>query len=219
VPVEAHSLALYGPYLLVASGATMNIYLQGPALTLVSTVSLSNYLAGSWVAVSSHYAYVVGTAGLYIYDISNPAHPAGPWHYATYPTGLYFNLVVDGGYAYLDENHIGSDILILNVADPAHIVQVADAAIPGYRLEKAGNILYIANASQTNGGMIIENVSDPANPSQLGEYPINGTIDVKVQENYAFILDGTSGHPVHLAIVDVTLPASPQGKGDYYPLP
>jgi len=203
----------------VASGGTMNIYLQGPTLTLVSTVSLINYLSGSWVAVSSHYAYLVGTSGLTIYDISNPAHPSGAWQYATYPTGYYFTLVVDGGYAYLAENHIGSDVLILNVADPAHIVQVADLAIPGFRLEKSGNILYIANASQTSGGMVIENVSDPANPYYDGTFPINGTIDVKVQENYAFILDGTTGHPVHLAIIDVTDPTSPVGKGDYVPSP
>jgi hypothetical protein len=219
VPVEAHSLALYGQYLVVASGGTMNIYLQGPTLTLVSTVSLSTYLSGSWVAVSGHFAYLVGTGGLTIYDISNPAHPTGAWQYATYPTGYYFNMVVDGGYAYLDENHFGSDILILNVADPAHIVQVADPAIPGYRLEKAGNILYIANASQTSGGLVIEDVSNLTNPYQLGLFPIAGTIDVKVQENYAFILDGTTGHPVHLAIVDVTTKGAPIGKGDYVPAP
>jgi hypothetical protein len=171
------------------------------------------------VAVSGHFAYLVGTGGLTIYDISNPAHPTGAWQYATYPTGYYFNMVVDGGYAYLDENHFGSDILILNVADPAHIVQVSDLAIPGYRLEKAGNILYIANASQTSGGLVIEDVSDLTNPNQLGLFPIAGTIDVKVQENYAFILDGTTGHPVHLAIVDVTNKTSPVGKGDYVPAP
>jgi hypothetical protein len=218
VPVVAHSLALYGQYLVVASGDSINIYQQGALPTLISTVKLDNYVSVYWVTVSGHYAYGVGPAGLYIYDISNPAHPTGPWHYAT--NGLYFNLVVDGGYAYLAENHSGSDVLILNVADPAHISQVADLAIAGYRLEKAGDILYIANASQTNGGLYFENVSDPANPQPItGNYRINGTIDVKVQENYAFILDGTTGHPVHLAIVDVSNPNLPQGKGDYVPAP
>jgi hypothetical protein len=65
-----------------------------------------------------------------------------------------------------------------------------------------------------------EDVTHPANPQPIaGNFPINGTIDVKVQENFAFILDGTTGHPVHLAIVDVTDPTYPLGKGDYTPAP
>ncbi|MDR3577048.1 MAG: carboxypeptidase regulatory-like domain-containing protein [Anaerolineaceae bacterium] len=217
-PVEAHSLALYGQYLVVDSGVSINIYQQGPIPTLISTVTPGNFVSLYWVAVSGHYVYAVGPSGLYIYDIGDPAHPTGPWHADT--NGLYFNLVVDGGYAYLDEDHIGSgDILILNVADPAHISQVADLAINGFRLEKSGDILYIADPDQTNGGLIAENVADPANSYQDGEFPINGTIDVKVQENYAFILDGTTGHPVHLAIVDETDPTYPTGKGDYVPAP
>ncbi|MGD0006809.1 MAG: carboxypeptidase-like regulatory domain-containing protein, partial [Anaerolineaceae bacterium] len=103
-PVLADNLAVYGQYLVMASSRYLYIYQQAtsPAphfLTRLVTLDPGSVNAAYWVAVSGHYAYVTGSQGLYIYDITNPAHPSAPWHYPAF--WGYYTLVVDGQYAYL----------------------------------------------------------------------------------------------------------------------
>ena len=225
-PVEAKdafNLAVYGQYLLVSSSRYLYIYQQSDTptphlLNRLVTLDLTGDWAVAWVAVSGHYAYVPGSQGLYIYDITNPAKPSKPWVYPAF--AWYFNLVVDGQYAYLGSDD--GDVLILNVADPAHVYQVSQTTMESSRLEKAGNFLFAITPSSEKQ-MLILDVSDPAHPAmELGSTPFTYTTwDVKVQENYAFVIDGATGlsAPSHLSILDVTNKASPHLVGSYMPAP
>ncbi len=218
------NLAAYGQYLLVSANRYVHIYRQNavsaPApLTHLATLDLGKDWAAQWVAVSGHYAYVAGWPyGLNVYDLSDPAHPTGPWHYTT-PASFY-NLVVDGPYAYLgyDSAEANEDVLVLNVADPAHIYQVSLTKLQSYRLEKAGSYLYIAQQDSAKR-LVILDVSDPAHPYQAGYFTFPGrTVDVKVQENYAFVIDA-SGPTGNLHILDVTQKDKPGEIGTYTPAP
>ncbi len=218
------NLAVYGQYLLVSANRYVHIYRQNGtsaphSLTHLTTLDLGKDRAAQWVAVSGHYAYVAGWPyGLDVYDLSDPAHPAGPWHYTT-PASFY-NLVVDGPYAYLgyDSAEANQDVLVLNVADPAHIYQVSLTKLASYRLEKAGSYLYIAQPDSAKQ-LVILDVSDPAHPSQAGWFTFPGpTVDVKVQENYAFVID-SSGPTGALNILDVTQKDAPVKVGAYTPAP
>jgi hypothetical protein len=224
-PLEANTVpynqVVYGQYLFVSAGRYVYIYQQSaapaPSLTRLVTLDLGVSNAASWVAVSGHYAYVTGSQGLYIYDITNPAHPSAPWHYPAF--WGYYNLVVEGQYAYL-----GADdglLLVLNVADPAHVYQVSRTTMESSRLEKAGIYLYAVTPSSEKQ-LLIMNVGDPANPFQLSSTPFSGeTLDVKVQENYAFVIDAItgSGATSHLHILDVTSKTAPVEVGSYTPAP
>ena len=219
-PVLADNLAAYGQYLVMASSRYLYIYQEaaspGPHfLTRLATLDLGSTNAAYWVAVSGHYAYVTGSQGLYIYDITNPAHPSAPWHYPAFVG--YYTLVVDGQYAYL--GYDDGAILILNVADPAHVYQVSKPIIDSSRLAKAGNYLYAVQPSSEKK-LIILDVSNPYIPTQPGSYAFTGTtVDVQVQENYAFVLEQISGSPStsHLDILDVNNKAAPVEVGSYTP--
>jgi hypothetical protein len=221
-PVLADNLAVYGQYLVMASSRYLYIYQQAtsPAphfLTRLVTLDPGSVNAAYWVAVSGHYAYVTGSQGLYIYDITNPAHPSAPWHYPAF--WGYYTLVVDGQYAYL--GYDDGDMLILDVADPAHVYQVSMPVTDSVRLAKAGNYLYAVQPSSEKK-LIIVDVSNPYIPTQPGSYAFTGTtVDVQVQENYAFVLEQISGSSPtsHLDILDVSDKATPVEVGSYTPAP
>jgi len=75
-----------------------------------------------------------------------------------------------------------------------------------------GNLVYCANSE---AGLVIINVLDPANPVYVGEYMdkggLNGGIGrgVFVEGNYAFLADDDDG----LEIIDISNPASPVEVG------
>jgi hypothetical protein len=65
----------------------------------------------------------------------------------------------------------------------------------------------------------VVDVSDPAHPYQAGSFTFPGrTVDVKVQENYAFVID-SSGPAGNLHILDVTQKDAPVQVGAYTPAP
>jgi hypothetical protein len=218
------NLAAYGDYIIASAGRYVYIYQPNatstpPSLIRITTLDLGKNWAAEWVAVSGHYAYVVGWPyGLDVYDLSDPAHPGGPWHYTT--PASYYNLVVDEQYAYLgdDSAEANGKVVILNVADPAHIYQVSSLAVQSYRLEKAGNFLYIVQPDYMNR-LVILNVSDSVNPFQTLYFPFSGpTVDVRVQENYAFVIDA-DGPAGNLNILDITDQDAPFLVSSYTPGP
>jgi len=71
------------------------------------------------------------------------------------------------------------------------------------------NFAYIAAA---RGGLIVFDVSDPANPQPVGRYFTGGSAyGVAVSGNYAYVADGAAG----LQVIDVSNPANPQRVGGY----
>jgi hypothetical protein len=114
------------------------------------------------VDVYDRYAYVPEcTDGLKIVDVSNSAAPR---KVATVSTPLCANTVtVSNGYAYVGQSSSPS-ILIIDVKDPSHPVQVASITdISNYTesIERHGNYLYVAD---NGAGIKVYDVSSSTRP-------------------------------------------------------
>ena len=102
---------------------------------------------------------------------------------------------------------IGPSLVILNIADPAHPSVLGQSRpLPNLIASVAisGAYAYVADNS---GGLRIVDVSDPANPREIGAWP--GTaFCVAVAGQYAYVGEGRGMH-----VIDVSDPASPQHMG------
>ncbi len=126
---------------------------------------------GADVAVNGNYAYVAGE-GLRIIDVSDPANPVevGSLH-----TGRFFGgVATKGGVAYVSEENEG--LRIIDVSDPANpselgffdTVELTDPCCPidfAFDVAVSGDFAYIADSID---GVRIIDVSDPANPTEVG---------------------------------------------------
>ncbi len=117
-------------------------------------------------------------------------------------------VVVQGNYAYVASG--ASGLRVVNVADPAHPVEVGALPTPGSAdaVTIAGNLVYVAASF---GGLPIVDVSDPAHPVQVGLFRTPGgqTRAVAVAGTFAYVAQQGDG----LRIVNVADPAHPVEVG------
>lgn len=192
------------------------------------------------LAVSSDggYAYVTaGEFGLRILDISDPAAPAEIGFYETPAPAWEIETVGNTAYVAADDG-----LHILNLSNPTVPAQVgfhptADAARD---VAVVGKLAYVAEGytedagTAERGGLHIVDLSDPANPRQVGFYPMNpldaGELERANAPRGALGVDLLAGSPEGplyacllyrtperggLRVVDVSDPANPQQVGDY----
>lgn len=193
------SLSVSGKYAYVLEGNSS----YGGALHVfdVSTpahpTQVTQFSGGYCISVFGQYAFLDST----IYDISNPANPlelgqlpgVGPVDW----TGNFVS--VAGNYAYVAQN--GTGLVVFDITDPSHAVQVGQASSGLYAWEVVlnGNYAYIAAA--TNCGLAAFNISNPTNPVALPCW-IPGAQRVTVSGNFAF-LDWAG-----LTILDISNPTN-----------
>lgn len=96
--------------------------------------------------IADGYLYAANGNGLYIADISSPAHPVQTGYYAT----TMHSVAVAGDYAYLGAN----DLRMLDVSDPAAPAEAGFYATPGSAQDVAvdGDLVYVADSI---GGLVI----------------------------------------------------------------
>ncbi len=152
-----------------------------------------------WVvemATAGGYLYAaVGsfTGGLRVFDIFTPTAPRQVGAYAS-PSPAH--LAVSGRYAYLGSH---DTLRILDVTTPATPTLVSEYPAALGEFTVAGNTLY------GPPGLRVVDVSDPANPREVG---FNDTVvgqGVAVAEGYAYVAAGWHG----LRVVDVSRVAPP----------
>jgi len=113
-----------------------------------------------------------------------------------------YDIAVGGGYAYVSGN---DGVCIYDIRDPDSAYRLvepkwAGGTVFGLWLEE--ETLYVASPPQ---GLLIADVSDPANPEIVGRYP--GSVgDLFVYDEVAYI--GSYG--TNLVAVDVSDPANPE---------
>ncbi|MBI4727532.1 hypothetical protein HY768_10025 [candidate division TA06 bacterium] len=175
------------------------------------------------VALSGNYSYVaLGSSGLHIFDVSNPASPTWTGYYVA-PVydrmDEFFGVAVSGNYAYVTYNHNANyydyGLRIINISNPASPtgVGLCNYNTQGWLggVAVSGNYAYVA---ATQRGLQIYNVSNPASPTLTGTYNTGYARDVAVSGSYAYVADDVSG----LRIINISNPASPTGAG-YYDTP
>jgi len=199
--------------------------------SVVGTIEIpnpENLAPEAWgVNVAGNHLYIAAyNCGLWIYDITNPAHPV--------PVGSYHDeksegrgLYVSGNYCYVADAWNGLSIYdVSSPSSPQRISQyntnmdISTKRAEFHDVRVFGNLAYCAAG---NHGLVIVDVSDPRNPKGVSfccdcvsqaRYP-DGPYDwgraVEVSGNYAYLGDNNAG----LRIVDISQPAHPVEVGVY----
>jgi len=191
------------------------------------------------VAVSSHYAYVVGflwdgppqavSQVLQIIDISNRANPILVARYNV--SGYAAAVAVSGNYAYVaggiwdNASQTNSDGLqIVDISDPVNPHRIAghDTSGSASGVSVLNNYAYV---SDSGFGLRVIDISDPTNPRRAGARSMIGQPwAVHVSGNYAYVAAWGHWDSVRrvyvgggLQVIDISNPENPQWVGEYEP--
>jgi hypothetical protein len=165
-------------------------------------------LLASDVKVQGSTAYVAGSSGLGIYDVSNPTSPS-----------LLGSLVQD-----LSRGHLAISGNYAYVAAWTSGLQIFDVSIPSAPVlagsfslgaaERARDLClygdYALVADQGNGLLVID-VSRPASPSLVARYPTpSSAVGLRLAGTTLYVFDTTD-----LLILDMSDPSHPGMKGEW----
>lgn len=188
------------------------INVQIPASpTLASTLATINPANDIFVATvnSVPYAFVsTGFGGLVIADVSNPFTPV---IVDTIPlvNDALFSIFVDpvGQIAYLGAS--SGNLLLYDISSlpGAPLLRGMDNTVPDhiYGIYVTGGIAYLATG--LDFGVVIEDVSNPSNPSRVYQFDTPGSAeDLAVGGSYLYIADGSAG----VTVYNVANPLNPQ---------
>lgn len=169
----------------------------GPASHVVGNLPLPRYPVG--LDVSGDYAYLgLGTWGVRIIDVSNPASPVNRGQVDT--PGEAQRIRVRDNIAYVADQ--AGDLQILDIADPDAPRIASSYAKVGHCLDVAlaGNYAYLVD------GFSILDITQPTAPVQLGYLTtLYNSRRVEVSGAYAYVIDRDQG----LVVVDVHDPSAP----------
>ncbi len=147
------------------------------------------------------------TAGLRIFDVTDPANPTEVGTYDT-PDRAYETVVV-GNYAYVADGSTG--LVVLDVSDPASPMLVGSLALSDLAIGLVvdGDFAYMATRFD---GLQILDITNPASPVLVGSVDTPGSAQsVTIDGNLVYVADGTGG----VQVVDVTARSSPTIVGSY----
>jgi hypothetical protein len=173
--------------------------------------------------------------GLRLVDISDPASPAeigyypmNPLHADAFeapdaPHGAH-SVAVAGGRAYVTyRTERQGGLRVLDISDPAQPIEISDyrdyvyyvsdvAVVDGPSTDAEQTYAYLATG--VNMGLLVLNVSDPAQPVVLAGNVPGWARDLAVAGDTLLVADEAGG----LQIADISHPAHPTGAGSYITL-
>lgn len=163
--------------------------------------------------INGNYLYLAcGTAGLKIFDISNPSNPVYKSSLDT--LGIARGVFVSGSYAYVADHYTLKIIDISNPSNPVEIKSYSILNFSIYNIYNQGNYAYIAAKGDGSGtgGLFILDISNPFNPINVGYHQTSGeAYDVHISGSYAYVAAWNYG----LYIFDIFNPEEPTLLGTY----
>jgi len=165
------------------------------------------------VECTDRYAFVaMAYGGVQIYDISDLQHPIplGWWTRWDPSSNQGFavrNVKVAWPYLFAPDESFG--LYVLDISDPAHIVEVARFPTPGAAwwcdVSPDGNYLFLSDFSR---GVRVFDISQPLTPKEIGHYEGNLTevTHLLVSGDSLYVTDGCG---IGLRVLDVSTPAAP----------
>jgi hypothetical protein len=171
---------------------------------------------GGWdIALSGGFAYVVDPSwvdhwGLYVFDVSDPAHPVQVDFQLMQG---YRSVKAVGSRLYLGGS--SPSLRVFDLADPAHPVEVGSCDPPGtlWEIDVVDGLALLASAS---GGLQVVDVHDSSAPRELGSYRPPGLSALSVAaapSRRAFL--GTERDGLRELVLEQ--PDHPQLLGSYQP--
>jgi hypothetical protein len=166
----AWGIAVKGDHVLVTTDTDFQVFdtknIQSPGL--VGSTHLPS--SGGRIALRGRYAYVADfNAGLIVVDVAVPTEPAIVG--SSYTIGRALGICCVGDFLYVStadqSNPSNSRLEVFSVAEnPITPTRLASVEIGAYGWDIAveGDMAYIAAG---NGGLVLANVSDPANPEMV----------------------------------------------------
>jgi len=221
LPVAGNRVDVEGShaYVLGYLGALTSLVIVDVSAPTRPAVVGSLAVAGFGIDVSGQYAYVAGDS-FQIVDVSDPAHPAVVGSCATPGIDVH----VAGSYAYVAGGYGGPGLQVVNVANPTAPFQEGAAPASATGVFVAGNYAYVADYTSSSCDLRVFDVSNPANPQQMGVEelftgPWSEALDLYVAGGYAYVsgsayIGGGKSYG-GIDVVDVSDPASPHSVGDY----
>jgi hypothetical protein len=153
------------------------------------------------LALSGHYAYVVGSrydgtnwiAGLKVIDVADPAHPRPLSTYET--SGRFADVAVPGDYAYVAGD---GGLSVIDVSDPAQPKSVGSYGGNFEAVAVSGTYAYLGRAffrgsSMPHQNLEVLDISVPAHPRRVGGNSMCAARDLAVAGNLVFAAAGWDG--------------------------
>lgn len=169
--------------------------------------SLDSIDAGLDIVLVGDYAYIADgwMGGLKRVDISDPSDPTSAGSYDT--PGLAMGLAVHGDYAYVGEGH--SVVRVFDISTYPRLLARAGTIGDANHIEVSDGHAFVAARS---GGLRVMNLSDPAQPVEVGSYnPLGGIWETASQEGYLYAAVTDIG----LQVLDLSDNARPSPTGLY----
>jgi hypothetical protein len=224
------AVAIQGHYAYLNVGPRL-VVLDIADLTHPTVVGQSSPLSGfESVIVSDSHAYIAGEGGLHVIDVSDPTAPAEVGFYATAASAWSVAVVESAAYV-----AAGDGLYILDISNPIAPASIGFHGTPDAALDVTlmDNTAYVAEVfterddATERGGLRIVDVADPANPREIGYYPLYpresgynriyepmGARAVAVAGSYAYVIFG-SGKKGGLRVLDISDPGNPTEISDY----
>lgn len=159
------------------------------------------------VKVNGNYAYMAGTNGLNVIDVSTTNFPVTVGFYRTDSPSK--SIFVNDNKAYLACGNSGLVIVDVSIPSSPSYLGKYDTNGSAEDVYVAAGKAYVADGS---AGIEIIDISDASSPVLLGSYDTDGTaVALTMSGGNAYVADGTGG----LKIIDVSVPSSPSLLGSY----
>ena len=180
--------------------------------TLVGKLTYADQLSDLWGYVDpdhgTEYAIVGTEKGLSIVSLANPAAPTEAF-FVSGATSIWREPVSWGEYVYVTNEQSGG-ILIVDLSDLPNSIRSKDTTMSGIITSHScyadDGILYINGANQSNGGLMMFDLTDPWRPTFIGDYTTRYVHDMYTRNNIAYLAEISAGR---FTIVDITNKANP----------
>jgi len=168
-------------------------------------------LSGDGYVYTCQYNETDETSKIVVIDVAtDPASPAEIGSYVE-PDGVFKGITLSGDYAYIYAGWWPSRLIALDISDPSSPSSIGECEANGdfYGLGISGNFVGISHG---NSGFSLYDVSNPASPSQLGNY--DTPYGVSWPHGTPIVVSGDYVYLEGLRIMDVSDPSNPFLAGE-----
>jgi len=168
------------------------VSLANPSVpTLVGHIDSPEWEWTQGVAVVGDRAYLAGSRGFYVVDVSVPSNPVQLGSHATQDS---WSVTMHDGLAYVMDR---SGLLIFDVSSDTNPTMIGNAFPLRADPLGAGPVCFngdLAYAAMADSGLVIADVSDPTHPFIVGNVNTPGIATQAVSSGYAiYVSDGPAG--------------------------